>query len=128
MVDSTHHNFSLNDYARKKTDKHLSQGWTSFMSIHWVVPLLAGLPFGIGLLLIFMALLNYLTDHYATIAASVLATATCTRSIFGAGLPFLTQPMYNRLGVHWASSLLGFLTVTLSVLPFVYLRWWGKLL
>ena len=32
--------------------------------ILWVVPFLSGIPFGMGYLLIFMAMLNYLTDAY----------------------------------------------------------------
>jgi MFS family permease len=37
-------------------------GWTARPSVHWIVPVLAGIPFGIGFLLLFMALLNYLVD------------------------------------------------------------------
>jgi MFS family permease len=37
-------------------------GWTANSSIHWIVPILSGIPFGVGFLLIFMALLNYLVD------------------------------------------------------------------
>jgi len=66
-------------------------GWTANHKIHWIVPMLAGLPFGIGFLLIFMSLTNYVTDLYKDQAASVMAAATCTRSIFGAGLPFAAQ-------------------------------------
>jgi hypothetical protein len=37
-------------------------GWTARSSIHWIVPVLAGIPFGIAYLLIFQALTNYLVD------------------------------------------------------------------
>jgi hypothetical protein len=33
---------------------------TATPSIHWIVPILAGLPFGAGFLLIFMSCMNYL--------------------------------------------------------------------
>ena len=33
-------------------------GWTARPSVHWIVPVLAGFPCGIGYLLIFMALLK----------------------------------------------------------------------
>jgi MFS family permease len=58
-------------------------GWTAKESIHWIVPALAGLPFGIGFIFIFIALLNYLTDAYDVFAASAMAAAGCTRSIAG---------------------------------------------
>jgi hypothetical protein len=53
-----------------------------------------------------------------------MAAASTSRSLFGAVLPFATGPMYNKLGVAWACSLLGFLSVAMSVIPFVFL-WKG---
>lgn len=67
-------------------------GWTAKASIHWIVPMLAGLPFGIGFLLIFMAHINYLADAYDIFAASALAAASCTRSVAGALLPLVASP------------------------------------
>lgn len=89
--------------------------------------MLAGLPFGIGFLLIFMSLTNYVTDLYKDQAASVMAAATCTRSIFGAGLPFAAQRIYSSLGVHWACSLLGFIALLLSSLPFYFYSYGARL-
>jgi multidrug resistance protein len=102
-------------------------GWTASPSIHWIVPTLAGLPFGIGFLLLFMALLNYLVDAYRIFAASAMAAAGTSRSIWGATLPFAARPMYNTLGIHWACSLLGFLSLGLAVIPFVF-YWKGETL
>ena len=53
-----------------------------------------------------------------------MAAASASRSVFGAVLPFATGPMYESLGVPWACSLLGFLSVLMSVIPFVFL-WKG---
>jgi integral membrane sensor domain MASE1 len=75
------------------------------------------------LVLIFMALLNYLADAYEIFAASALAAASCTRSISGAVLPLAAAPMYARLGVHWATSLLGFAALLMAVIPFGFIRW-----
>ena len=97
--------------------------WSARSDVHWIVPMLAGIPFGIGFLLIFMALLNYLTDAYQIFAASAMAAATCSRSIFGAVLPLAAEPMYTRLGVSWASSLLGFLSLLMCIIPFVFIRY-----
>ncbi|CAN9261070.1 unnamed protein product [Alternaria alternata] len=44
-------------------------GWTSREGIHWIVPTLAGILFGMGYLCLFMALLNYLVDAYEVFAA-----------------------------------------------------------
>ncbi|KAI9842675.1 MAG: hypothetical protein M1837_006960 [Sclerophora amabilis] len=102
-------------------------GWSSRADIHWIVPMLAGLPFGIGFLLIFIALLNYLTDAYETFAASAMAATSCCRSIFGALLPFAVKPMYGKLGVPWASSLLGFLSLGMVIIPFAFIRYGDRI-
>lgn len=102
-------------------------GWTSSPAIHWIVPTLAGIPFGIGYLLIFMALLNYLTDAYEMFAASAMAASTCSRCLGGALLPFAAGPMYGKLGIAWTSSLLGFLSLGMCAIPFVFIRYGDKI-
>lgn len=102
-------------------------GWTSSPHIHWIVPMLAGLPFGIGFMLIFMALLNYLTDAYEIFAASAMAATSCCRSIFGALLPLAATPMYDSLGIAWASTLLGCLSLAMSIIPFAFIRYGDRI-
>ncbi|CAO2652589.1 Nn.00g008720.m01.CDS01 [Neocucurbitaria sp. VM-36] len=102
-------------------------GWTAKEGIHWIVPTLAGILFGMGYLCLFMALLNYLVDAYEIFAASAMAAASLSRSSFGAILPFAAKPMYRAMGVAWATSLLGFFSVALCVVPFVFLRYGAKM-
>ncbi|KAF1998359.1 MFS general substrate transporter [Amniculicola lignicola CBS 123094] len=98
-------------------------GWTARKDIHWIAPCLAGIPFGIGYLCLFMALLNYLVDAYEVFAASAMAAASFSRSTFGAVLPFAAKPMYRALGVQWACSLLGFVSLAMCLIPFGFLKW-----
>jgi hypothetical protein len=98
-------------------------GWSARPSVHWSIPCLAGVSFGMAFELVFMALLNYLTDAYEIFAASAMAAASCCRSIFGAVLPLATGKMYERLGVAWAGSLLGFLSLLMCGVPFGFLYW-----
>lgn len=102
-------------------------GWTAKDSVHWIVPTLAGVLFGMGYLCLFMALLNYLVDAYEVFAASAMAAASLSRSSFGAVLPFAAKPMYRAMGVAWATSLLGFFSLALCVVPFVFLKFGGKM-
>lgn len=80
-----------------------------------------------GYLLIFMAMLNYLTDAYETLSASAQSAASCTRSIFGAVLPLAAKPMFNRLGVAWACSLIAFISLGVSVIPFAFIRYGDRI-
>ena len=102
-------------------------GWSARAGVHWIVPMLAGVPFGIGFLLIFMALINYVADAYDVYAASALSATSICRSVFGALLPLAGPPMYQTLGISWASSLLGFLSLAMSVIPFAFLRYGDRI-
>ena len=108
--------------------------------------MLAGIPFGVGFLLIFMALLNYIVDAYEIFAASgkctilalpterceitvriAMSATSCCRSVFGAVLPIAARPMYNKMGIAWASSLLGFLSLGLTIIPFAFIKYGDRI-
>jgi MFS family permease len=97
-------------------------GWSSKLSIHPVMPMMSGVFFGFGYLLIFIALINYLTDAYKQFSASAAAAASTSRSIFAVFLPMATNSMYTKLGINWASSLLGFVSIVMAVIPFVFMK------
>ena len=94
-------------------------GWTSREDVHWIVPIIGSSFFCSGAFLLFNSVLNYLGDAYPKYAATVLAGNDFMRSSFGAGFPLFATAMYNKLGVGWASSLLGFLSVLFIPIPFV---------
>lgn len=94
-------------------------GWSSRPDIHWIMPVIGSAFFAVGSLLLFNAVLNYLTDAYPAHVASVLAGNDVMRSGFGTGFPLFATPMYKNLGVGWASSTLGFLSIVFIPIPFV---------
>ncbi|EEY19202.1 polyamine transporter 3 [Verticillium alfalfae VaMs.102] len=99
-------------------------GFTARPSLPFWVPMLAGLPFGAGFMLIFMALLNYLTDAYESFAASANAAASMARSFLAVVLPLATRPLFDRLGVAGACALLGGLSAVMVPIPFIFI-WKG---
>lgn len=94
--------------------------WTNSPSVHWVVPILAGIPFGYGCIMLFLPCLNYLVDSYTIYAASVLAANSAIRSIFGAVFPLFTDKMYENLGLHWAASVPAFLALACVPIPYLF--------
>ncbi|GAB7338549.1 hypothetical protein MBLNU457_5297t1 [Dothideomycetes sp. NU457] len=98
-------------------------GWTSRASVHWIVPIVGSGFFATGSILLFNSVLNYLPDAYPEYAASVLAGNDLFRSSFGAGFPLFANAMYVKLGVNWASSLLGFLSIAFIPIPFVLYKY-----
>lgn len=101
--------------------------WTNSPSMHWMVPIAAGVPFGYGMVTVFLPILNYLIDAYTIYAASVLAANASLRSTFGAAFPLFTTSMYEKLGIHWASSIPAFLAVACVPLPFLFYRYGAEI-
>ena len=99
--------------------------WTNGPSVHWIVSILATVPFGFGMTLVFLAVANYLIDSYVIYAASVMAANSIVRSLFGAAFPLFTPYMYENLGIHWASSVPAFLALACMPLPLLFYRY-GK--
>lgn len=97
--------------------------WSDQPSIHWMVSITAGVPFGFGMVLVFLSIMNYLIDAYTIFAASVLAANSVLRSLFGAAFPLFTTQMYDRLGIHWASSIPAFLALACVPFPFIFYRY-----
>ncbi|QUC17031.1 uncharacterized protein UV8b_01272 [Ustilaginoidea virens] len=99
-------------------------GFGAKTSVSFVVPMLAGVPFGLGFMLIFTSMLNYLTDAYETFAASANAAASCCRSILAMVLPLATTPMFRQLRVAGACALIAGLSALMCVIPFLFI-WKG---
>ncbi|KXH52139.1 multidrug resistance protein [Colletotrichum nymphaeae SA-01] len=94
-------------------------GWSARPDVHWIMPIIGSAWFSIGSFLLFNSVLNYLPDAYPNVAASVLAGNDLFRSAFGAGFPLFANAMYTKLGVAWASSLLGFLSILFIPIPII---------
>jgi MFS family permease len=96
--------------------------FTTYPSVHWVVPIIASMFFGFGIFLIFTSVLTYLIIAYRPIAASAVASNSFMRSSFAAAFPLFSTQMYNRLGTVGATALLAGLMTLAVPLPFIFKR------
>lgn len=101
--------------------------WTSSPNISWVPQVLAGIPIGAGVQMIFLQGLSYIIDVYLMHANSAIAANTFLRSLAGGGFPLFATAMYHTLGVAWATSLLGFLTVAFFPVPILFFIYGEKI-
>ena len=101
--------------------------WTNSPSIHWMASIAAGVPFGFGMVTVYMPVLNYLMDSYTIYAASVLAGNCLLRSSFGFIFPLFTSYMYQNLGIHWASCIPAFLALACTPMPFFFYKYGPKI-
>lgn len=93
--------------------------WTSYPTIHWIIPTISLSFVGFGMFCATTALTGYIMDAYAKYAASAIAGVAFMENFMAAFLPLATQSMYRTLGFQWASSMLGFVALGLSFIPLV---------
>ncbi|KAM5350585.1 hypothetical protein ACJ41O_007090 [Fusarium nematophilum] len=98
-------------------------GWTAEYKTHWIAPIIGTCVMGVGNLVIFMSLQMYLIDSFTIYAASALAANAVMRSIAGAVLPLAGLPMYDKLGMGWGNSLLGFIAAALIPAPWLFIKY-----
>ena len=98
-------------------------GWTSFPSVSYWAPMMAGFTLGWSIVWIFLSLFNYTIDAYLFVAASALSGQTVVRSLAGAGFPMFASQMFEKLNPRWASTLLGCIATLMAPIPFVLIKY-----
>ncbi|MCJ1397241.1 hypothetical protein MMC11_000433 [Xylographa trunciseda] len=101
--------------------------WTCAPPVHWIWPILAGIPFGAGNTGVFIYASNYLAGSYGIYAASAMAGNSVVRSFLGGTLPLAGPAMYQTLGPHWAGTLLGLVQVIIIPIPVIFYRYGGRI-
>nr|OQO19463.1 hypothetical protein B0A51_14405 [Rachicladosporium sp. CCFEE 5018] len=101
--------------------------WTSYPTVPWIAPAIGLAMVGFGIQTVVSAVADYILDAYAAsgYAASAVSACAAGESLTAAFLPFATNAMYARLGLQWASTLLAFLAIMLSMAPVVFV-WKGR--
>ena len=94
-------------------------GWAAQPNVHWMVPEIGLGLIGFAVMVIVTTCATYATDSYAKFAGSAVSCLAFGESMFAAWLPLATKQMYTKLGFHWASSLLGFVALLLTIAPVV---------
>ncbi|KAI1127210.1 major facilitator superfamily domain-containing protein [Nemania abortiva] len=96
-------------------------GWTAEKHVHWIVPILGTFIIGLGSLFVVIPAQTYLIDAFgAEAAASALAANLVVRSPFGAFLVLAAPALYAHLGLGWGNSVLGFITLAFTPVPWLF--------
>jgi MFS family permease len=93
--------------------------------IQWIVPIIAMVILGMGLIATTIPASSYLVDAYGIHSASVMAASIALRNISGALFPLSGPPLYDHLGLGWGNSVLGFIALGFVPVPLV-MMWYGK--
>jgi len=102
-------------------------GWTVDKHVHWIVPIIGLVPFGFGMMGVFIPIQTYMIDAFPEYAASAIAALTISRSVVAAVLPLAGPEMYRVLGLGWGNSLLGFIALVLIPVPALIFKYGKKI-
>lgn len=101
----------------------LVYAWAAYPGIHWIGITIGLCMVGFGTTAVVISIANYLVDAYAKYAASALGAVGFVENLSIAFLPLAAPALYNDLGMRWASTLLGLVSLVLVGMPFVVIRW-----
>lgn len=101
--------------------------WTSSPEVPWPSQFCSSILIGCGMYTIFIQCFTYIVDCYSDVANSAMAANGAVRSIFGAAFPLFAGRMYRHLGVAWATSLLGFLSIVMVPVPIVFWHYGARI-
>ncbi|KAK4507035.1 hypothetical protein PRZ48_000769 [Zasmidium cellare] len=100
--------------------------WTSAPGISPVPEVIAGVPLGIGFLLIFLEGNMYITEVFGTHASSAIAIDTSVRSLAAVAFSAFARSMYLGLEAQWAGTVLAILAMVFLLVPMVLFRYGVK--
>ena len=102
-------------------------GWAAAKQLHWIIPVIGIVPFGIGIVGVWQPIQTYIIDSNSEYAASGLAVFCVLRNVGAAFLPLVSPRMYESLGIGWGTSLLGFIAIALIPIPTLIYRYGAQL-
>jgi hypothetical protein len=79
-------------------DLEEARKWTNFTPR--IVPILALIPFGFGMVSVFMSCQTYVVDSFSQYAASAVAAISCVRSVVGTFLVGTQNPCYRSSQIN----------------------------
>ncbi|KAJ6013590.1 hypothetical protein N7540_008181 [Penicillium herquei] len=95
-------------------------GWSTDKHVHWIVPEIGNAVTGFGMIVTLMGIQTYLVDAFTRHAASAIAACTVLRSLAGGLLPLCGLKLYDKLGLGWGNTLLAFIALGVSPIPFLF--------
>ncbi|WPH03108.1 hypothetical protein R9X50_00598300 [Acrodontium crateriforme] len=95
--------------------------WTTRPTIHWICPLIFQSLTMLFNLMIYAPANLFMMDAYGPLyGASAAGAAMLSRYALSCAFPLFSLTMYKALGVGWATSVLGFATLLMAPIPWVF--------
>ncbi|KXH34674.1 major facilitator superfamily transporter [Colletotrichum salicis] len=103
-------------------------GWTADKGVYWLSPVIASVPFAVGNIMVYSSGALYIMNSYGSLhGASALSANSLLRYAGGGAFPLFTVQTFTSMGIGWASSLLGFVSVVLVPVPWVLYKYGSRI-
>ncbi|KAI1174102.1 major facilitator superfamily transporter [Nemania sp. FL0916] len=97
-------------------------GWTLQKGIHWAVPAVASLVYGIFSMLLYGAVTTVLTEFTPNRSSSGIALNNFTRQILATIATVVTQPLIEAIGTGYLTVLVGLFALVTTLAALLALR------
>ncbi|KAL2214714.1 MFS general substrate transporter [Sarocladium strictum] len=95
--------------------------WTAENRVHWAVPIFFQGVVMLSSMLVYAGATLYVLDAYGPLyGASASGALQLSRYMLSAAFPLFALRMFQTLGVGWALSLLGFITLIMAPIPWLF--------
>lgn len=98
-------------------------GYTSYPSVHWIVPILGSAVYGIGALSVMLSTFSYMVDTFMLRAAPAFAAVGFVRSIVTSVLPLVGSLFFKNLQPRNATLILACISVLEIAIPLAAMKW-----
>lgn len=96
--------------------------WTSLGPPHvaWIAPMIFSCMIAIANYSIYLSTIDYMIAAYGPYSASATGGNALARDFLAGVSALYATPLYNRLGLEWASTLLAFLAILVAIPVYVF--------
>lgn len=101
--------------------------WTSYPDLPWIAPAIGLGMVGAGSVIVVSGIADYVVDAYSKYAGSAVGIIVTGENTLSGFLPLAAMSMYSTLGYNWASTLLAFIALALSLAPILLIVFGQKI-
>lgn len=105
-----------------------ASAWTAESRVHWIAPILFQACVMFSSVLLYASANLFMLDAYGPLyGASAAGAMMMSRYVLSAAFPLFVLPMYERLGVGWATTLLGGVALAMAPIPWCFWAYGDKI-
>ncbi|KAI0000612.1 MFS general substrate transporter [Xylariaceae sp. FL0662B] len=100
----------------------LGQFMTSLCTQFWQIVLAQGLCIGVGCGIVFLPCTAIISQYFTTRRALATGISSMGSPVAGIVLPVVFSELHPRVGAPWATRVIAFILLGISIVPLVFLR------